>query len=257
MSGQSRSPASAGTPSVARGNGTPILLAEDNPTNQAVAVNILRRRGFRVEVASNGREAVDALRREPFAAVLMDCQMPVLDGYAATGEIRGLEGDVRRTPIIAMTAHAMEGDRERCIAAGMDDYVAKPLRADELDAVLRRWVGSPEAVVMDPAALQALTRAVGDEAIVEEICDLFLAEAGPRLAAMRTAAASGDAEWLRSHAHTLKGSASNVGAALVASVAGELEERCRVEDLEGVAAVLTRLGDAVESTRAALGRTAA
>jgi CheY-like chemotaxis protein len=187
----------------------------------------------------------------------MDCQMPVLDGYAATAAIRRLEGDTRHTPIIAMTAHAMEGDRERCIAAGMDDYVAKPLRADELDAVLRRWVGSPEAVVMDPAALQALTRAVGDEAIVEEISDLFLAEAGPRLAAMRTAAASGDAEGLRSHAHTLKGSASNVGAALVASVAGELEERCRGEDLEGVAAVLTRLGDAVESTRAALGRTAA
>jgi signal transduction histidine kinase/DNA-binding response OmpR family regulator len=234
--------------------GASILLAEDNPTNQAVAVNILRKRGYRVSVAAHGGEAVDALRRQTFAAVLMDCQMPVLDGYAATAAIRALEGDARHTPIIAMTAHAMEGDRERCLAAGMDDYLSKPLRADDLDAVLRRWIGS---TVIDQAALQALTRAVGDEAIVEEICDLFLSEAGPRLTAMHEAAAAGDADGLRSHAHTLKGSAANVGAALVSTLAAELEAFARDGDLEAATALLPRLGEAVDSTRAALGRTPA
>ena len=159
-------------------------------------------------VAAHGGEAVDALRREPFAAVLMDCQMPVLDGYAATAAIRGLEGEARRTPIIAMTAHAMEGDRERCIAAGMDDYLSKPLHADDLDAILRRWIAATRLTVMDRAALLALARDVGDDAIVEEICDLFLTEAGPRVEAMRAAARRGDAEraaLARAHAQGLRG----------------------------------------------------
>jgi PAS domain S-box-containing protein len=238
-------------------DGAPILLAEDNPTNQAVAVTILRRRGYRVAVAATGDEAVAALRREPFAAVLMDCQMPGLDGYAATAEIRRLEGDARRTPIIAMTAHAMEGDRERCIAAGMDDYLSKPLHPDDLDAVLQRWIPATRRDVIDPAILRALARAVGDDAIVEEICELFLTETSPRLEALGAAARRGDAEALRAHAHTLKGSASIVGAVMVADAAGELEALAARDDLVGVQAWLTRLTEAVDLTRAALGRTPA
>jgi signal transduction histidine kinase/CheY-like chemotaxis protein/HPt (histidine-containing phosphotransfer) domain-containing protein len=238
-------------------DGAQILLAEDNPTNQAVAIHILRRRGYRVDVASHGGEAVDAVRRETYAAVLMDCQMPVLDGYAATAEIRRLEGTTRRTPIIAMTAHAMEGDRERCLAAGMDDYLSKPLDAQALDAVLQRWVGASEETVLDRAVLRSLARDVGDEAIVAEICEIFLAETGPRVHEIERAARDRDAEALRVSAHTLKGSAGNVGAIAVASAATELERLAKAGELDDLQAPLLRLADAVELTRAALGTKAA
>ncbi len=255
MTGAAPAPKSAPEPEPAA-DGAQILLAEDNPTNQAVAIHILRRRGYRVDVAAHGAEAVDAVRRETYAAVLMDCQMPVLDGYAATAEIRRLEGTARRTPIIAMTAHAMEGDRERCLAAGMDDYLSKPLDAHALDVVLQRWVGIADTTVLDRAVLRSLARDVGDEAIVEEICAIFLAETGPRLLAIERAAQDGDAEALRVSAHTLKGSAANVGAIAVASAAAELERLARGE-LGDLTAPLLRLADAVELTRAALGRAAA
>jgi HPt (histidine-containing phosphotransfer) domain-containing protein len=156
-----------------------------------------------------------------------------------------------------MTAHAMEGDRERCIAAGMDDYLSKPLHAEDLDAVLQRWIAATRLTTIDRAVLQALARAVGDDAIVEEICDIFLTEAGPRVEAMRAVARRGDTEALGSHAHTLKGAASNVGAAMVAAVAAELEGLAERGDLVAAKAWLARLGDAVELTRAALGRTPA
>ncbi len=123
----------------------PVLVAEDNPTNQAVAVRWLERLGFEAEVASDGETALEALAARSFAAVLMDCQMPRLDGYEATGELRRREGDERRTPVIAMTAHAMKGDRERCLEAGMDDYLAKPLRPDTLRTILERWVPAAAA----------------------------------------------------------------------------------------------------------------
>jgi signal transduction histidine kinase/CheY-like chemotaxis protein len=232
----------------ANGDGASILLAEDNATNQAVALHILRRRGYRVDIAANGREAVDALRREQYAAVLMDCQMPVLDGYAATAEIRQLEG-ARRTPIIAMTAHAMEGDRERCIAAGMDDYLSKPLRAADLDAALARWIDVHGPAVIDRSLLAALARDLGDPAIADEICDLFLSELGPRVDAIHTAA---DSEALRIAAHTLKGSAANVGAVAISGAAAEIEQLAA----RGHVAAFDRLDEAVTLTRAALGKAA-
>jgi CheY-like chemotaxis protein len=137
----------------------PVLVAEDNPTNQAVAVKWLERIGFRAETASDGREALDALGRRPFAAVLMDCQMPRLDGYETTRELRRRENGGRRTAVIAMTANAMQGDRERCLQAGMDDYLAKPLRPHTLRGVLERWVsadGGANADAPDGGATPAL-----------------------------------------------------------------------------------------------------
>ena len=123
-----------------------LLVVDDSPTNQRVAARMLEKMGHRVDVASNGLEAIAALRHEGYAAVLMDCQMPEMDGFEATMEIRRLEGAERHTPIVAMTAGAMKGDEEKCLAAGMDAYISKPVTVEGLAATLRRWV-APDAVV--------------------------------------------------------------------------------------------------------------
>jgi signal transduction histidine kinase/ActR/RegA family two-component response regulator len=133
-----------------------VLVAEDNPVNQIVAVGALKRCGCRVEVVSDGRQALDALARERYDVVLMDCQMPEMDGYAATIELRRRENGDPRTPVIAMTAHAMDGAREKCLAAGMDDYISKPLRRETLVEILRRWI--PATTPDDAASLEAGVR---------------------------------------------------------------------------------------------------
>jgi CheY-like chemotaxis protein len=128
-----------------------VLVVEDSPVNRLVAVHVLERCGFRAHVVNDGREALQALSTQTYDAVLMDCQMPNIDGYEATRELRRREDGTRHTPVIAMTAHAMTGDRDRCLAAGMDDYIAKPVRSQTLVEVLRRWIVSPDTAPEDPA----------------------------------------------------------------------------------------------------------
>jgi CheY-like chemotaxis protein len=123
-----------------------ILLVEDNAVNQRIGVALLERAGYQTEVANNGREGLAALAHMPFDLVLMDCQMPVMDGYAATRALREMESRTGgHIPVIAMTAHVMEGDRERCLEAGMDDYVAKPVVSAELYEKIRYWLGRPSS----------------------------------------------------------------------------------------------------------------
>lgn len=118
-----------------------VLLVDDNVTNQRLAARLLQKLGCQVALASSGREAIELLATAPQDLVIMDCQMPDLDGYETTRQIRADEGDGRRTPIVAMTAHAMRGDRERCLAAGMDDYYSKPVKGDDFIEMLNRWGG--------------------------------------------------------------------------------------------------------------------
>ena len=129
-----------------------ILLAEDNPVNRDVAIRVLERAGFAVHGVEDGHEALDALAGRRYEAVLIDCQMPGIDGYEVTRELRRRESDAQHTPVIALTAHAMEGDRERCLRAGMDDYLTKPVRAQALIDTLNRWIRRAPADGEGPAS---------------------------------------------------------------------------------------------------------
>jgi two-component system sensor histidine kinase/response regulator len=247
--------------------GAKILVVEDNHVNQAVAVGMLERRGYRVELAANGREALAALARSGYDAVLMDCQMPEMDGYQATAEIRRREAEGRHTPIVAMTAHSMTGDRERCLAAGMDDYLAKPLRAEELDGALARWIpdsataspldpvaAGPPADVIDREVLGRLCAELGDAGRGPRFADLldrFLQDAAQRLAGMAGAVSDRDATTVEQQAHALKGAAATFGAVRLARLSAEMEGAAR--DLATARALLPQLEAALADSRTAFG----
>jgi CheY-like chemotaxis protein len=201
-----------------------VLVAEDNPVNQLVIETLLRRRGFLVDRASDGREAVARLDHSVHDAVFMDCQMPNVDGYEATGQIRAAEHGEFHVPIIAMTAHALAGDRERCLRAGMDDYLSKPIRTEDLDPVLERWLPVPDAPValLDHERLRSLSE-VGP-GMVEKLIDVFARSTPPLLLDLVAAVDSSDHEARRRLAHKLRGGSDAVGALRLSELASRLED---------------------------------
>ena len=207
-----------------------VLLAEDGVINQQVAVRLLEERGHSVEVVNNGRAAVEQVAEQSFDVVLMDVQMPEMDGLEATAAIRRAETPTGgHVPIIAMTAHAMKGDRDRFLAAGMDGYVAKPVRPHELYAAVEGCGPNAEAKLLAPADLPfewdaALESVGGDEAMLRELAEMFFVECPKLMQQIREHIAGADGPELRRAAHTLKGSAHVFGAEATAEAAHRLEE---------------------------------
>jgi signal transduction histidine kinase/DNA-binding response OmpR family regulator len=215
-----------------------LLLAEDNAVNQRLAATLLERRGHQVTIANNGREALDALAQRQFDVILMDVQMPEMGGFEATGAIRaGERATGAHVPIIAMTAHAMKGDRERCLAAGMDEYLTKPLNSRQLCTLVEHMATGREPVALDPpvpeVSDQVLARVGGDRQLLAEISRLFVDDAPRHLQRIREALEQRDGESLRRAAHGLKGAAANFEADGVVSAARTLEEIGRTAAFDG------------------------
>jgi CheY-like chemotaxis protein len=236
-----------------------VLVAEDNRVNQLVIRRMLERLDHTVVVCENGREAVAAVDADRPDLVLMDIQMPEVDGFAATIAIRAREtaqAGSRRLPIVALTAFAMKGDRERCLAAGMDDYLAKPIRRDQLAAVLGRFSGDapewPAPATLNPALDEAaaLAHAGDDRALLVELLGIFLEDCPAHLQAIRDAAGGADPAILLSAAHTMSGSVRVLGAAGATALLGRLEALGREGRVEGAVALLALLESEMERVRA-------
>jgi CheY-like chemotaxis protein len=250
-----------------------ILVAEDNPINQTVATRLLERLGHRADTADDGREAIARLEEESYDVVLMDVQMPVMDGLEASRAICARWPIGRRPRIVALTAEAMAGDREKCLRAGMDDYMVKPVTLERLSSVLARCrpVSGPsetepatgaEPVADEPAdvvdgaidrrVLDQLREDLGGAAPVGEVIATFLEKTPAILAELRDAAAQSDGERIRQAAHTIKGTSATLGARRLAERCAELERMGRAGDVAGAAERVTAVEVAYRSVEAAL-----
>jgi two-component system, sensor histidine kinase and response regulator len=242
-----------------------ILLAEDNPVNQRVALHLLDKAGHSALAVVNGREALDALAREAFDLVLMDVQMPEMDGFEATRAIRAQEQTTgRHLPIVAMTAHAMKGDRERCLAAGMDEYLSKPVNKTELSRVIG-VVTSGAALNAPPAVGEAepvfdfdvaLDQVNGEIEFLAEVAELFLADVPGRIEEIERALLQQDCKRLAAASHSLKGSTGCLGGARASKAAAQLEQIARKGDLANADRAFALLREELSLLTAALATSA-
>jgi CheY-like chemotaxis protein len=246
-----------------------ILLAEDNPVNQKLALRLLARMGYRADVAANGIEVIRALERQrageprPYDVILMDVHMPEMDGLEATRTICASWPAAQRPRIVAMTANAIQGNREMCLAAGMDDYLAKPIRVDELVTALSQcWprtscqqeaTATPDCAMLDRAALDQLLESVGgDRGFLDEMLALYFEDASGQIAALRAALDAGDVDGLGRAAHCLKSTSASFGALRLAAACKELETLVRSADLGQAAARVALIQTEYTAAEAAL-----
>ena len=219
-----------------------VLLAEDNPVNQTLEVRILEKLGHKVQVVTNGREAVERSQAEEFDLILMDVQMPEMDGLEATTAIRDAEaGTGKHVQIVAMTAHAMKGDREKCLSAGMDGYLSKPIRMDELKQAMSEVKNKPDkGQSSEQNSFRAigqfellLDSVMGDRTLLTEMAELWLADSAKQESQIRNGLDSGDAMMIQRAAHALKGSVGTFQASAAQDAASQLEMSAKVGDLVG------------------------
>jgi CheY-like chemotaxis protein len=267
-----------------------VLLVEDNPVNLEVAVGILESFGCKVETATNGVEALERYASGEYGLIFMDCQMPEMDGFEATAEIRKHETNTdRRTPIVALTASAIEGDREQCLASGMDDYVPKPFTTEQMRSALVTWLSpatrgtgkrdhltlvasarpptpAPAAPAPAPIAVPMPTEPIdnavldnlaqlqreGRPDIVNRVITLFLESAPALLKDLQEGAARGDAALLNRASHTLKSASANVGAALLSAHCRELEAMARAGSISDAAGRVETIIEDYRRAQAAL-----
>jgi two-component system, sensor histidine kinase and response regulator len=262
-----------------RSNVRRVLLAEDNPVNVEVAMAMLESLGLAAQCARNGEEALQMMRRGEYDLVLMDCQMPVMDGFAATSAIRREEresGRGRTLPVIAITANALQGDREACLAAGMDDYLSKPFTQQQLAAIIGRWVALPLVATvhhgdapprLPPETVEVIHREVinrtaldniralsadGGDALVQKVIAAYVDDTPQHLQNLRRAIAGEDPGSVRKVAHSLKSASANVGAQKLAQLCKEMEHLGRADTTEGASGILTDMEQEFQAVRHSL-----
>jgi signal transduction histidine kinase/DNA-binding response OmpR family regulator len=238
-----------------------VLLVEDNPVNQAVALGMLEEIGCDTVVAINGHDAIEHIAKGKFDVVLMDCEMPVMDGFETTAAIRSQRNSASYVPIIALTANAIDGDRERCLASGMQDYLSKPISVENLRGTLKKWlpVGAETRPVKDTGSIDESSldsirnlKGVGGDNMVKRVVDLYLSNSMLLVDELRCALHNLNAEAVRQSAHALKSSSQNVGALGLANLSQALEEMGRRGELENPQHFVVELDDLYPKTVTAL-----